>query len=69
MPYAKSIEIATATNGPGYLILLEKKSYTFIRSRYLNAWSFFHAIMPQLLGDWFYDWRCKTGKIRIWIPV
>ena len=55
-------------NDAGYLILLERKRrkkqlHVFIWSHYLDVWSFFRAIMPQLWGDWFYDRRYKTGKI------
>lgn len=75
MPYANSIEIATATierRDRTYVILLEgkrrKRNYTFIRSRYLRM-VILSRYYAAITGDWFYDWWYKTGKIRILIPV
>lgn len=60
MPYANSIEIATATNGPGYLILLEKKRVTRLSGRAILT----HGHSFALLCRNYWETGSTTGGVK-----
>lgn len=70
--YANSIEIATATierRGVSDSAGRRKKELHVYPVAVSWRMVILSLLLPQLLEDWFYDRRRKTGKIRIWIPV